>query len=60
MLKAFFALEIFTFLSCLFCYVGKQLDKKGQDNFKIYDVTNWTTNNYIYCLISQEVNATRQ
>ena len=60
MLKAFFALEIFTFLSCLFGYVGKQLDKKGQDNFKIYDVTNWTTHNYIYCLISQEVNATRQ
>ena len=40
-LKALFLLEIFTFLS----YVGKRLDKKAQVIFKIYNVTNWNTNN---------------
>ena len=43
MLKAFFVLEIFTFLFWHFGYVGKQLDKKATVNFKIYDVTDWTT-----------------
>ena len=46
MLKALFVLEIFTFLSWLFGYVEKRLDKKAMVNFKIYDVTDWTTNNY--------------
>ena len=45
MLNALFILEIFTFFT-FFCYVGKQLDKKAENNFKIYDVTDWTTNNY--------------
>ena len=52
-LKAFFVLDIFTFMSKV--------------NFKIYDATAWTTKIlqiymyiYIYCLISQEVNTTRQ
>ena len=30
-----------------FCgHLGKRLDKKGKVNFKIYDVTDWITNNY--------------
>ena len=45
MLKAIFALEIFTFLSWLFGS-EKQLDKKSMANFKIYDVTDWAKNNY--------------
>ena len=45
-LKALFVLEIFTFLSRFFGYVEKQLDKKFKVNSKIYDVTDWTTNNY--------------
>ena len=56
MLKALFVLEIFT----LFGYVEKRLDKKVDVNFKIYDVTDWATNNYnIYFSISKEVKATR-
>ena len=43
-LKALFALEIFKFLSGLFGYVEKQLDKKATVIFKIY-VTDWTTSN---------------
>ena len=46
MLKSLFVFEIFTFLSCLFGYAEKQLDKKALVSFKIYDVTDWTTNNY--------------
>ena len=45
MIKALFVLEIFTFLSWVFSYVEKWLDEKAMVNFKIYDVTNWTTNN---------------
>ena len=45
MLKTFFFLEIFTFLSWLFGYVEKRLYKKAKVNFKIYDVKDWTTNN---------------
>ena len=47
MLKALFVFEIFTFLSKVFDYIEKHLDKKYVVNFKIYDVTDWTTNNYI-------------
>ena len=36
---------MFTFLSWLFGYVEKRLDKKAKVKFKIYDVTGWTTNN---------------
>ena len=46
MLKALLALEIFTFLSSLFAYVEKWFDKKAMVHFKIYDITDWTTNNY--------------
>ena len=44
--KALFDLEIFTFLSCLFGYTEKRLDKKAMVIFKIYDVTDWITNNH--------------
>ena len=46
MLKGLFVLKIFTFLSWRFDYVEKRLDKKAIVNFKIYDDTDWTTNNY--------------
>ena len=41
MLNALFILEIFTFFLS-----RKTVDKKAIVNFKIYDVTDWTTNNY--------------
>ena len=46
MLKAFVALEIFTFLSWLFGYVEKRFDRKGMVDFKAYDVTDWRRINY--------------
>ena len=46
MLKTLFDLEIFTFLSWLFGYVEKQLDKKVKINSKFYDITDWIANNY--------------
>ena len=46
MLKAFFVLEMFIFLSWLFVYVEKRLDKKAMANFKFYDVTEWARVNY--------------
>ena len=46
MLKAIFVLNIFTYLSWIFGYVEKRLDKKAKVNLKIYDVKIWTTNNY--------------
>ena len=51
-LKALFVLKIFTFLSWLSGHVFRKV------NFKIHDVTTWSTN--IYCPISQEVKASRQ
>ena len=50
MLKVLFAPEIFfvleiIFVSWLFGYVEKRLNKKAKVNLKIYDVTDWTTNN---------------
>ena len=44
MLKVLFILEMFKFLSCLFGYVEKCLDKKAKANVKIYDITDWTDN----------------
>ena len=46
MLKALFILKIFIFLSWLFGYVEKRFDKKGKVDFKIYEVTDLTTDNY--------------
>ena len=46
MLKALFVLEIFTFLSKIFGYVEKWLDKEAIVNFKSYDAIDWTTNNH--------------
>ena len=45
-----FVLEIFTILFWHFGYVEKRLDKNAMINFKIYDVTDWTTNNYNTCM----------
>ena len=45
-LKALFVLNISHFCPNFFYHVGKQLRKKAQVNFKIYDVTNWNTSNY--------------
>ena len=33
------------YLSLYFGCVGKQLDKKAKENFKIYEITNWISNN---------------
>ena len=44
-LKAFFVLKIFKFLSWLFGHVEKPLDWEDEVNFEIYDVTTWLTNN---------------
>ena len=44
-LKVLFVFDIIIFLLCLFGYVEKQLDKKTMVNYKIYDVTYWSTNN---------------
>ena len=49
-LKALSVFEIFKFVSRLFRYVEKQLDVKAEVNFKIYDVTERTTNNYNTCI----------
>ena len=46
MLKALLVLEIFKFTFWLFGYVEKRLDKKAVVNFKIYDFTYRTSNNY--------------
>ena len=46
LLKALFILEMFTFLYSPFGYAEKRLDKKPMANFEIYDVTDWTLNNY--------------
>ena len=46
LLKALFVIEILKILSWLFGYVEKRRDNKAKVNFKIYDVTDWTTNNY--------------
>ena len=45
MLKVLFVLEILIFLSWLFGYVEKRVDKKAMVIFRIYDVTDWITNN---------------
>ena len=46
MLKAFFILETFAFWPWCFGYVEKRLGERATVNFKTYDVTDWTTNNY--------------
>ena len=50
MLKAPFVLEIFTFFSWSPDYEEKQLNKKFKVDFKVYDVTDWTTNIYNTCI----------
>ena len=46
MLKALSVCEIFTFSVLYFGHAEKLLNKKIIANFKIYDITDWTTNNY--------------
>ena len=46
MLKALFVPEVFTFCHDFFGHVEKWFAEKVKVNFKIYDVTDWTTNNY--------------
>ena len=46
MLKALLIFEILTFTYWLFGYVEKRLDKKAMVNFKVDDVTDWTTNDH--------------
>ena len=50
MLKTLFILKIFRFLSRLFGYAEKRLDKQAKVNLKIYDVTDWTANNHNICI----------
>ena len=45
MLKLFLLLRYLNFCPNFFNQVEKRLHKKAKVNFKIYDVTNWTTNN---------------
>ena len=59
MLITFFVLEIFSFLSGYFGYVGKRLDKKAIINSKIYDVTDWIKN-YQIIYITQYLKRLRQ
>ena len=46
MSKALFVLKVLAFLSRLFWFCRKKLDKKATVKFNFYNVTNWTTNNY--------------
>ena len=39
-----FVLEIFSFLSWLFGYVGERFDEKAKVDFKIHDAIDWTKN----------------
>ena len=45
-LKAIFILGIFTFLSWLFGYVEKRLDKKAKVIVNFFNATDWARNNY--------------
>ena len=45
-MKNVFYLLLKALLSWLFGYVEKRRDNKAKVYFKIYDVTDWTTNNY--------------
>ena len=46
MLKTFFVLKFFTFLSWVFDYVEKRLGKKAIVNLKLYEITVWIRNNW--------------
>ena len=43
---ALFVLEVYPSMSWLFGCLEKRFDKVAMVNFKIYDVTIWTSNNY--------------
>ena len=42
---------MFTFLSWLFGYIEKRFEVKVKVYFKIYVVTDWTTNNYVTYIV---------
>ena len=44
--KCFLLLKYLHICPDIFGYVGEWFDKKATVNSKIYDVTDWTTNNY--------------
>ena len=46
MLKALFIPKMFKFSSKIFGHAGKRLDQKAKFSFKVYDITDWITNNY--------------
>ena len=46
MLNSLSVLETFTFLSWLFEYVKKRFDNRAMVNFKIYDATDCTKEDY--------------
>ena len=46
MVNALFVLKTFIFLSLLFGYVDRRLDKKAKVTCRIYDVREWIRNNY--------------
>ena len=54
MLKAFFVLKIFKFLSWLFDHAGKQLDKKAKVHWQNKQLQ------YTYCPISKKIKAMKQ
>ena len=45
MLKALVILYVFMFFFWLFGYAEEELDQKAKANFKIYDITDLTTDN---------------
>ena len=47
MLKALFVFEIFRFVSWLFGYVEKWLDKKAKVNFNVYELHRQDTTNIL-------------
>ena len=47
-LKALFVLKIYKFLSWLFGHVKKRVDEKGKVNFRIFDVTIWEANIFLF------------
>ena len=55
-LKFFLFLRYLRFCLWPFGYVGKWLHKKVTGNFKIYDVTAWTRNNYIIYIVLENYN----
>ena len=52
-MKALLLLKYLHFCSNFFGHVGKRLEKKANVNFKTYDITDCTTNNYNPHIVAQ-------